>query len=353
MIRIETQGPAGPRFRKWYRRAVRQRNELLKYWKTCQSPVPATNVFSQANAQQIWNELKAIFLHEVFRYKCAYCEGKFGAGHPWHVEHYRPKSEVTEGRRKLDDHPGYFWLAYEWHNLLLSCGHCNTWEERTPKNDLRTDPSKSNEFRLKGTRVKEPGVRRKSWLKELQDEQPLLLNPYFDKPEDHLVFLPNGYIYGLSDRGRETVEVCNLNRIELVEARCDATVSVNDVLSKRLYCDLNCGNPVDRYFGEEKAYSAWLNYYVQVKIAWLAPKGSEIPQARRTAAVSRPSQPERMLGQAQAVHAILRNNHAGLTPEELKPYFGTDKSVRVDDLLKSLVDARMARKGVDGKYVTT
>lgn len=54
--------------------------------------------------------------------KCAYCEtalcGDYGA-----VEHYRPKTQWKEldGTTGL----GYYWLAYEWDNLLCSCDRCN------------------------------------------------------------------------------------------------------------------------------------------------------------------------------------------------------------------------------------
>ena len=182
MIHIVTRGPTGPEFRKWYRNAVRQRKEGHEHGHKVGSHAPEPGVFQKAECRQIWSELKAVFLHEVFHYKCGYCEGKYGAGDPWHVEHYRPKSEVTEGRNGWTTTPGISGWPTSWYNLLLSCGHCNTWEERTPKNERQTDPSKSNEFRIKGTRVKEPGRHRKFWLRELVDEQPLLLNPYFDEP---------------------------------------------------------------------------------------------------------------------------------------------------------------------------
>ena len=58
--------------------------------------------------------------------KCAYCEYRLSRT-DWDVDHYRPKARVY-GR---DDHPGYYWLAYEWDNLLPACKHCN---------QLRSDP---------------------------------------------------------------------------------------------------------------------------------------------------------------------------------------------------------------------
>ena len=60
-------------------------------------------------------------LEKLFEQKCAYCETKIGVNADWDVEHYRPKGRVTENTA----HPGYYWLAYDWDNLLPSCAFCN------------------------------------------------------------------------------------------------------------------------------------------------------------------------------------------------------------------------------------
>lgn len=51
-------------------------------------------------------------LNKIYHLKCAYCEQKL-LDAPKHIEHYRPKDT-------------YYWLAYSWDNLLLSCGSCNS-----------------------------------------------------------------------------------------------------------------------------------------------------------------------------------------------------------------------------------
>ena len=61
--------------------------------------------------------------------KCAYCESKVGpTERKGDVEHYRPKSRTRDVNGKLVkimrngvevNHPGYYWLAYDWNNLLL------------------------------------------------------------------------------------------------------------------------------------------------------------------------------------------------------------------------------------------
>src|SRR5574341_1145443 len=67
----------------------------------------------------------------VFFGKCAYCETLIAENHPGDIEHFRPKGRVTDsmGRQLMvqDEngeeypHPGYYWLAYDWKNLLLAC----------------------------------------------------------------------------------------------------------------------------------------------------------------------------------------------------------------------------------------
>lgn len=54
--------------------------------------------------------------------KCAYCEGTPATTSPIQVEHYRPKKKC---RKKIPTHQGYYWLGYEWTNLLYACGNCN------------------------------------------------------------------------------------------------------------------------------------------------------------------------------------------------------------------------------------
>jgi len=51
---------------------------------------------------------------------CAYC-GVDLEQHAFDVEHFRPKGNVTDD----PGHEGYWWLAYEFSNYLLSCTACN------------------------------------------------------------------------------------------------------------------------------------------------------------------------------------------------------------------------------------
>ncbi|MGY1884150.1 hypothetical protein ACI799_02445 [Blastococcus sp. SYSU DS0753] len=169
---------------------------------------------------RIWGELKEWLLEHVFYGKCAYCEWllgrSFGA-----AEHYRPKGAVTvrapEGKleRVKDEsgveHGGYDWLAYDWRNLVPACDRCNS------------GTGKGSQFPIAGSRVFSPDdLADPSDISALDAiEQPLLLNPYFDKPEEHLQFGLFGVIAPVnsSPRGVATIDVCKLDDAFLDEQR--------------------------------------------------------------------------------------------------------------------------------------
>jgi uncharacterized protein (TIGR02646 family) len=143
--------------------------------------------------------------------KCAYCEAPAPASTSWDVEHYRPKGRVSERA----DHPGYYWLAYEWENLLLSCELCNrrrkdrpTWEQAEPG----TTAGKADRFPLSDetTRAMDPSG-------DLAAEARLLLDPTQDDPEEHVAFSLTGHAVARrgSAMGAASIDVYHLNRRRL------------------------------------------------------------------------------------------------------------------------------------------
>ena len=63
-------------------------------------------------------------LKTLYNSKCGYCEGEIKVSNSTpRIEHYRPKNGI-KGISK-DKHKGYYWLGYEWTNLLLACEVCN------------------------------------------------------------------------------------------------------------------------------------------------------------------------------------------------------------------------------------
>ena len=147
--------------------------------------------------------------------KCAYCEAPAPASTSWDVEHYRPKGRVSERA----DHPGYYWLAYDWDNLLLSCELCNrrrrdrpTWEQAEPG----PAGGKVDRFPLadEATRAMSPGH-------DLEAEARLLLDPTRDEPESHVTFALTGHAVARagSAMGTASIDVYHLNRRRLRSAR--------------------------------------------------------------------------------------------------------------------------------------
>jgi len=256
MIHVDTEGPLGEQYSQWRKKAEQERTKILEEWQN-------TGQVSELN-QKIWKELKEIFLNYIFHQKCAYCEGKISAHVTLDVEHYRPKKQITE-RRILLNHCGYFWLAYEWYNLLLACRHCNSFHKNTINGKLQTHPGKANEFCVNGNRINNPSLDPENWQNELSQEQPLLLNPYFDYPEDHIAFDENGFAYpkGGSDRGKETIDVCDLNRPALVEARLEVKYKVSTRMINFINELINNCPSQNCRFDDSETFSAWLNNYME------------------------------------------------------------------------------------------
>jgi len=167
-------------------------------------------------------------LEKLFIDKCAYCETKFLAAADWDVEHFRPKGRVA----KQEDHPGYYWLCYEWENLYPSCPHCNQRRRDKPRwGDLRTLPAggKLDQFPLldEETRAMSPDD-------DIYQEHTLLIDPCYDDPEWYLVYDPHGQIHPLEDNpyGETTIEVFHLKRRRLRDARRGVIRLTSKILAK-------------------------------------------------------------------------------------------------------------------------
>lgn len=156
--------------------------------------------------------------------KCAYCESDFAHVMPKDIEHFRPKSEITSADATLQ--PGYYWLAGEWENLLVSCADCNrARNHEVPGQPKKVKLGKETQFPLADEQRR---VRSQAAL-AAEDPVRLLLNPCVDEPADHLTFDENGLIHARPDAngtesamGRTSIAVYALQRKELVEKRLQA-----------------------------------------------------------------------------------------------------------------------------------
>jgi uncharacterized protein (TIGR02646 family) len=201
-----------PWFPKWKAEADAMRDAFIREYTSAGAAVPPRQpAFDFDKTAPIWRRLKP-YLIELFKHKCAYCEFKFEANEVGEVEHYRPKARVAGA----PEHPGYFWLAFELENLLISCSNCNKWGGKKNQFPLADSADRAMLFCPNH---------------ELDNEQPLLLNPYTDLPEQHLHFDPEiGTVESLTERGAATIRVCDLNREPLAEKRKEAQQSCLNTL---------------------------------------------------------------------------------------------------------------------------
>lgn len=152
-------------------------------------------------------------LREAQHDKCAFCESKITHVSPGDVEHYRPKKGYKQKPKDRIGRPGYYWLAYDWENLLLACESCNR-------------SGKGNLFPLE-----DAASRAIDHNHDLTAEKPLLLHPAIDEPADHLEFVGADIApKDGSKRGRATIKALALDRPELFERRRDRLQTIRTML---------------------------------------------------------------------------------------------------------------------------
>lgn len=139
-------------------------------------------------------------LVSLYHNKCAFCESKLES---MHVEHFRPKRG------------GYYWMAFSWDNLLLSCPTCNTY--------------KSDDFFLSERGVRavftntDDVIQRINTLSSVYDatEKPLMISPETVTAEElaSITFSQDGSMSSENVRMQHTIESCKLSRQALCEIR--------------------------------------------------------------------------------------------------------------------------------------
>jgi len=191
-------------------------------------------------------------LERLFHGKCAYCESAYAVTAPVDVEHFRPKAAVEDA----PGHPGYWWLAMAWDNLLPSCIDCNRRRKQvTPTHSASLSELQATSVASTGKKDAFPilpsGRRASAEGGDLTAEEALLLDPTRDEPRAHLRFhldpvKPLGLVLpretagqtpalpaigpaaavaaaaaasGVSQRGAVSIQVYGLNRLGLVQER--------------------------------------------------------------------------------------------------------------------------------------
>lgn len=152
--------------------------------------------------------------------KCCYCERKRDPKREPDIEHFRPKTEISEVGK-----PGYWWLAYNWDNLFFSCKKCNQ--------------TKGTLFPvLNDQRVRDPNC-------DVNQENPILLHPEFEDPEEfihyHWDISPIGIAAPIGKdtvgRGSGTIRILGLDDPNLNEERGRILLTLHGLAVKMHYAE--------------------------------------------------------------------------------------------------------------------
>ena len=166
--------------------------------------------------------------------KCCYCESRLEVTSRKEVEHFRPKGAVQQEPGQEIMYPGYYWLAYSWSNLLMSCNVCNS----THKRSL---------FPLVGH-----AARARSHRDNLDGERPLFIDPTREDPRRHIRFRGPAVV-AATQRGHATIQGLGLRRSALEEARRERLARLKDL---RWIVGLDGLEGIEELVGSERIQSA-------------------------------------------------------------------------------------------------
>ena len=230
MIKLQFVEPDSEDWKAWRKSCQLEREAMIERVRNGED-AQLSNLYKDSRMQ-------AVYKHDgpPFHGKCAYCEGRIVNTQPGDIEHYRPKGGVTDEdcRPVMVDsnggeevpHPGYYWLAYEWSNLLYACSDCNRINK---KKHGGAAVGKGARFPVDGKHATEPGGE--------VNERPLLLNPLVDQPDEHFSINETGIIKEKSGRGRVTIRILGLNiRESLIKDRVKAVEDTENAVLAYVAC---------------------------------------------------------------------------------------------------------------------
>lgn len=148
-------------------------------------------------------------LADQYKSKCAFCEQKV---EQFHVEHFRPKAD-------------YYWLAFSWDNLLLSCPTCNG------RKDTNFDCNNGQTTLQSG----DTAIIHELASVYAAREGNHLIHPEIEDAEPLLEFGKDGSIRSSDARADYTITTCKLDRKYLCEARQAALDKFEKAKAQRWY----------------------------------------------------------------------------------------------------------------------
>lgn len=232
MIRIVRSGVEPPSFLAEVRERELERlrefyRQEVKYQRQRKTTFDARKVFD--------DDVRAA-LGAMSNGKCAYCETPLSDVSELVVDLFRPRRGAVRADGRIDpDH--YWWLAYDWENMLPSCYACNR--------------NKASRFPIAGR-----AAVAEARGAELDAERCQLVDPADEvgSPDDHLWVDAEGRIGALSERGDVTIAVLDLNRAELVERRRETYDEATE-LYVRAREDASAGDLIDEQLGGRLPYT--------------------------------------------------------------------------------------------------
>jgi len=235
--RIQRRPPTSPAWERWISDCARATEDLTHQVARGEKPAIG-DLYKRKSIKKAYFFAAGL----PFYGKCAYCEAPARDYQHGDIDHFRPKAGVTDENGQpiylLDEeelvqkdangeplkHPGYYWLAYEWTNLLPSCVHCNQNRKHT-------------RFPVEGRHAQRP--------EEVAEEKPLLINPLSDQdaddPNNHLVVdTKTGLMAHRTSRGQACIDIFGLNvRDRLVDDRRKACREVEALWVRLLHARHN------------------------------------------------------------------------------------------------------------------
>jgi len=241
----------------WIERANDTTDEIGKL------PLAEINAAINSHAR-IWQELKDT-LENCLHGKCWYCETKdIRSDNP--IDHFRPKNSVVE----CSDHPGYWWLAFDWRNYRFSCTYCNSLrinritKERGGKHDHFPLLNEEQRARSKTDRL---ALERPCLLDPTNANDPRLL--YFDQYGRVVPRKNQDYDPIAHKRAEKSIELYNLNHGKIRQERA---ILYRDILDAVEEIDImNSDDPYDidyamtnlaKMISEDAKYSAAARVYL-------------------------------------------------------------------------------------------
>jgi uncharacterized protein (TIGR02646 family) len=182
-----------------------------------------------AKYSDLWSDVKDRY-RELSHEKCWYCETKTDRMRG-DIDHYRPKGAVTG-----TNHPGYWWLAFEWRNWRFACELCNS---RLIDRTTGMVGGKGSHFPLLDAEIHR--IKDKCDYEDYDDlleEDPILLDPVEREDPELLIFRSDGRPSPATEnentddyrRAKISIEIYHLNHSKLNRERRKIYYRVRDLV---------------------------------------------------------------------------------------------------------------------------